>query len=110
MKKASRTDPEGFGRRSRVGRVGIGFAGTERRTRRLIVAEGVTKRFGARLILDGLTSPREVVALSLGKGLFQYKATRCHNIYLAAIENEQKSPEWAAKQKWREIFRTTLPD
>jgi hypothetical protein len=47
-----------------------------------------------------------------GKGLFQYKATRCYNISLEAIENETATPkrEWTAKQKWREIFGTSFPD
>jgi hypothetical protein len=47
-----------------------------------------------------------------GKGLFQYKATRCYNISLDAIVHETASPkrEWSAKQKWREIFGTSFPD
>lgn len=47
-----------------------------------------------------------------GKGLFQWKATRCYNIALEAIEHEIATPkrEWSAKQKWREIFGTTFPD
>jgi hypothetical protein len=47
----------------------------------------------------------------LGKGLFQYKATRCYNISLEAIEHENANPkrEWSAKQKWREIFGTAFP-
>ncbi|HBT3002747.1 nucleotidyltransferase [Klebsiella pneumoniae] len=47
-----------------------------------------------------------------GKGLFQYKAKRCYNISLEAIEHEMASPkrEWSAKQKWREIYGTTFPD
>lgn len=47
-----------------------------------------------------------------GKGLFQYKATRCYNISLEAIEHEMAEPkrEWSAKQKWREIFGTSFPD
>ncbi len=40
--------------RSRAARVGVGFSGTERRTRRLIVAEGVVKRFADRTIVEGL--------------------------------------------------------
>lgn len=46
-----------------------------------------------------------------GKGLFQYKAKRCYNIALEAIEHETATPkrEWSAKQKWREIFGTTFP-
>ena len=47
-----------------------------------------------------------------GKGLFQYKAKRCYNISLEAIEHETATPkrEWSAKQKWREIFGTAYPD
>lgn len=47
-----------------------------------------------------------------GKGLFQWKATRCHNIALEAIKHETAEPkeEWSAKQKWREIFGTDYPD
>lgn len=47
-----------------------------------------------------------------GKGLFQWKATRCYNIALEAIKHETATPkeEWSAKQKWREIFGTSFPD
>jgi hypothetical protein len=47
-----------------------------------------------------------------GKGLFQYKAKRCYNISLEAIEHETATPkrEWSAKQKWREIFGSSFPD
>ncbi len=46
------------------------------------------------------------------KGNFQYKATRCHNISLEAIQYEQAKPskEWSAKDKWRDIFGTAFPD
>ena len=46
-----------------------------------------------------------------GKGLFQWKAKRCHNISLEAIKHETANPkrEWSAKQKWREIFGTSFP-
>lgn len=46
-----------------------------------------------------------------GKGLFQWKATRCYNIALEAITCETSDPkkEWSAKQKWREIFGTSFP-
>ncbi len=46
-----------------------------------------------------------------GKGLFQYKAKRCYNIALEAIEHEMANPkrEWSAKRKWREIFGTDFP-
>jgi hypothetical protein len=47
-----------------------------------------------------------------GKGLFQWKATRCYNISLEAIQHETTDPtrEWSAKQKWGEIFGTSFPD
>jgi hypothetical protein len=47
-----------------------------------------------------------------GKGLFQYKAKRCYNLSLEAIEHEMATPkrEWSAKQMWREIFTTNFPD
>ena len=47
-----------------------------------------------------------------GKGLFQYKAKRCYNIAVEAIQHETASPkrEWSAKQKWREIFGAAFPD
>ena len=47
-----------------------------------------------------------------GKGLFQWKATRCYNLSLEAIAHETASPkrEWSAKQKWREIFGTSFPN
>jgi hypothetical protein len=47
-----------------------------------------------------------------GKGLFQYKARRCYNIAVEAINHETATPkrEWSAKQKWREIFGTAFPD
>jgi ABC transport system ATP-binding/permease protein len=40
--------------RSRTSSVGIDFAGTERRTKRLLVASGITKSFGARVVVSGL--------------------------------------------------------
>ena len=40
--------------RSRTDGVGIAFAGTDRKTRRLLSATGVTKRFGERTIVRGL--------------------------------------------------------
>jgi len=40
--------------RSRAAGVGIAFAGTDRKTRRLLAASGVTKRFGGRTIVRGL--------------------------------------------------------
>ena len=46
-----------------------------------------------------------------GKGLFQWKATRCYNISIEAIAHESASPkrEWSAKQQWRDIFGTAFP-
>jgi hypothetical protein len=46
-----------------------------------------------------------------GKGLFQYRAKRCHNIASEAIAYETANPkmEWSAKQKWREIFGSRFP-
>jgi hypothetical protein len=46
-----------------------------------------------------------------GKGLFQYKARRCYNIAVEAVDHEAANPkrEWSAKQKWREIFGTDFP-
>lgn len=45
-------------------------------------------------------------------GGFQYKAKRCYNLSLEAIQHEMADPkrEWSAKQKWREIFGTRFPD
>ncbi len=47
-----------------------------------------------------------------GKGLFQYKAKRCYNLAVEAIQHEMAEPkrEWSAKQKWREIFGTAFPN
>jgi len=44
-----------------------------------------------------------------GKGLFQYKAKRCYNISLEAIEKESNGYNWSAKQRWRDIFGTSFP-
>lgn len=51
-------------------------------------------------------------AFVYGKGLFQYKATRCYNISCEATAHEAATPkrEWSAKQKWREVFGTTFPN
>jgi hypothetical protein len=45
-----------------------------------------------------------------GKGLFQYKAKRCYNIALEAIEHQLKAEDWAAKYDWRQIFGSAFPD
>ncbi len=42
------------------------------------------------------------------KGNFQYKALRCYNISLEAIEKEKDYPA-TAKSKWREIYGTKFP-
>ncbi|BEH13960.1 SMODS domain-containing nucleotidyltransferase [Marinobacter shengliensis] len=46
------------------------------------------------------------------KGLFQFKARRCHNIALEACEHESAKPsrEWSAKERWREIFGAKFPN
>lgn len=43
------------------------------------------------------------------KGEFNYKALRCYNISLEALEDESKGYEWSANQKWREIYGTKFP-
>lgn len=50
--------------------------------------------------------------LVYGGELFQWKATRCYNLSLEAIEHETATPkrEWSAKQRWRDIFGTKFPD
>jgi ABC transport system ATP-binding/permease protein len=40
--------------RGRTSSVGIDFAGTERRTKRLLVAQGLAKSFGSRVVVSGL--------------------------------------------------------
>ena len=45
----------------------------------------------------------------LRKGKFEYKAKRCYNIALEALEYESKNKEWSANQKWREIYGTKFP-
>ena len=42
------------------------------------------------------------------KGNFEYKAKRCYNISLEAIEKEKDYP-YTAKSKWREIYGTKFP-
>ena len=58
------------------------------------------------------TAPGSAQRVYGSKGQFQYKAKRCYNIALQAIEHETAKPkqEWSAKQKWREIFGTPFPD
>ena len=43
-------------------------------------------------------------------GRFQYKAKRCYNIALKAIDHENANRGWSAKQQWREIFGTSFPN
>jgi len=45
-----------------------------------------------------------------GKGLFQYKAKRCYNISLEAINHDTRAEHWSAKSKWRSIFGTSFPN
>lgn len=42
-------------------------------------------------------------------GKFEYKALRCYNIALEAIQSESKNPNWSASQKWREIYGSAFP-
>jgi hypothetical protein len=44
------------------------------------------------------------------KGSFEYKALRCYNISLEAVEHQSNDKNWSAKQKWREIYGTKYPD
>ena len=43
-------------------------------------------------------------------GKFEYKALRCYNISLEAIEFERKEQEYSANKKWREIYGTKFPN
>lgn len=43
------------------------------------------------------------------KGNFEYKALRCYNISLEALEYESKGQDSSANQKWREIYGTQFP-
>ncbi|MBN3874510.1 hypothetical protein [Nostoc sp. JL33] len=47
--------------------------------------------------------------LVMRTGIFEYKALRCYNIALEAIQNEVKSYEWSANQKWIEIYGSSFP-
>ncbi len=42
-------------------------------------------------------------------GKFEYKALRCYNISLEALEYKSKNQESSANQKWREIYGTLFP-
>jgi hypothetical protein len=43
------------------------------------------------------------------KGKFEYKALRCYNIALEALEYESKNQNYSANKKWREIYGTKFP-
>lgn len=43
-------------------------------------------------------------------GNFQYKATQCKNIAVAACGYQGDSYGWSARQKWREIYGTKFPN
>jgi hypothetical protein len=43
------------------------------------------------------------------KGDFEYKAKRCYNISLEAIEADRAGYEYTRNQKWREIYGTVFP-
>jgi predicted nucleotidyltransferase len=43
------------------------------------------------------------------KGKFEYKAKRCYNISLEAIQNESDGYHYTSKTKWREIYGTKFP-
>jgi hypothetical protein len=45
----------------------------------------------------------------LRKGDFEYKAKRCYNISLEAIEADGKGHEYTRNQKWREIYGSQFP-
>jgi Second Messenger Oligonucleotide or Dinucleotide Synthetase domain len=44
-----------------------------------------------------------------GKGLFQYKAKRCYNISIDAIQSASDGYEYTARSTWRDIFGTAFP-
>jgi len=44
------------------------------------------------------------------RGEFEYKAKRCYNLSVEAIQFYTDAKIWAARQKWREIFGTAFPD
>lgn len=43
------------------------------------------------------------------KGLFEYKALRCYNISLEALEYESNNMSYSANQKWQEIYGAKFP-
>jgi hypothetical protein len=44
------------------------------------------------------------------KGKFEYKAKRCYNISLEAIQAESDEYFYTAKSKWREIYGSKFPN
>lgn len=42
-------------------------------------------------------------------GKFEYKATRCRNIAIEAINHASRDQTWSARQSWREIYGTSYP-
>ena len=42
-------------------------------------------------------------------GKFEYKATRCRNIAIDAINHASKDRTWSARQCWRSIYGTGYP-
>lgn len=43
------------------------------------------------------------------QGNFQYKATRCRNIAIDAIQHQSDGQVWSARQSWREVYGTSYP-
>jgi hypothetical protein len=43
-------------------------------------------------------------------GNFQYKAKRCYNLSVEAIDYQMDDKNWTARQRWRNIFGTTFPN
>lgn len=44
------------------------------------------------------------------KGLFEYKAVRCYNLSVEAINLATNERHWSSRQKWREIYGTSYPE
>ena len=42
-------------------------------------------------------------------GAFEYKAKRCRNIAVEAIDHHTNNQVWSARQKWRDIYGTDFP-
>jgi hypothetical protein len=43
------------------------------------------------------------------RGDFEYKAKRCHNLALQAIQQAADGHEWSSRETWREIYGTSYP-